>query len=172
MGLLRGVRRRVLAGAVAGAVGTVAMDAVWYVRHRRSGGSDGPLAWEFAQGTSSWDEVSAPGKVGRHLLTRVTGHDVADRWARPTQNAVHWLTGIGWGAQLGLVTVTRLVHPGVRTGLRTGVVAWLTSYAVLPRLGIYQPIWEYDATTLGKDLSAHLAFGATTGCALRVLAGR
>jgi hypothetical protein len=56
----------------------------------------------------------------------------------------------------------------VATGVATGVAAWGTSYAVLGRLGIYQPISEYDRETLVKDLSAHLVFGATLGAVLSV----
>jgi hypothetical protein len=33
-------------------------------------------------------------------------------------------------------------------------------------LGIYQPIAAYDRTTLWKDLSAHLLFGAVVGAVL------
>jgi hypothetical protein len=36
---------------------------------------------------------------------------------------------------------------------------------VLPAAGLYQPIWKYDAKTLAKDLSAHLAYGTGTGVA-------
>jgi hypothetical protein len=34
---------------------------------------------------------------------------------------------------------------------------------------VYEPIWRYDARTLGDDLSAHLVFGAVADGALRVL---
>jgi hypothetical protein len=50
------------------------------------------------------------------------------------------------------------------------VGAFANSYAVLGALGIYQPIWEYDADTLRDDLTAHLVFGAATAVAYRVLA--
>jgi len=36
-------------------------------------------------------------------------------------------------------------------------------------LGVYKPIWEYDARTIWQDLSAHLVYGetkATTAAAL------
>ncbi len=36
-------------GLLAGVIGTVCMDTVRYVMYRRSGGKDGPLAWEFAR---------------------------------------------------------------------------------------------------------------------------
>jgi hypothetical protein len=158
----------VVAGAVAGAVGTVAMDVVWYVRHRRGGGTTGPLAWEFG-GVDGWDDVSAPGQVGKRVAEGFVGHELDDRWAQPTQNLVHWGTGMAWGAQFGLVAGS-LRRRSWAAGLALGPVAWLTSYAVLPIAGVYQPIWEYDAKTLAKDLSAHLVYGAATGAAFTALA--
>ncbi|HEX3613213.1 MAG TPA: hypothetical protein VHU88_16105 [Sporichthyaceae bacterium] len=53
-----------------------------------------------------------------------------------------------------------------------GPTAWLGSYALLPLAKVYQPIWKYDARTLGKDLSAHLVFGAATGTAFAALTHR
>ena len=47
---------------------------------------------------------------------------------------------------------------------------WSAGYVVLPALGVYRPIWEYDLKTLGKDLSAHLVFGVGTAAAFRALA--
>ena len=38
----------VAAGLLAGAVGTVGLDTVHYLKSRRAGGTDSPLAWEFA----------------------------------------------------------------------------------------------------------------------------
>ena len=35
----------VVAGLLAGAVGTVFLDTVAYLKHRRAGGTDSPLAW-------------------------------------------------------------------------------------------------------------------------------
>jgi len=160
----------VAAGAVAGAVGTAAMDAVWYVRHRRGGGRKGPLAWEFG-GVDKWDDVSAPGQLGKRLLEGFLGRDVPDRWAQLTQNVVHWGTGAAWGAELGLVAGSRR-RVSWRAGLALGPVVWLTSYAVLPLAGLYKPMWEYDAPTLAKDLSAHVVYGIATGAAFAALARR
>ena len=42
---------------------------------------------------------------------------------------------------------------------------------ILPLAGVYRPIWEYDARTLGVDLSAHLVFGAATGAVFGALIG-
>jgi hypothetical protein len=53
--------------------------------------------------------------------------------------------------------------------LALGPSAWLSSYAILPLAKVYKPIWEYDARTLGDDLSAHLVFGTATSAAFAVL---
>jgi hypothetical protein len=48
-------------------------------------------------------------------------------------------------------------------------VVWLASYVVMPLAKLYRPIWEYDAKTLAKDLSAHVVYGATTGATFAAL---
>lgn len=52
-----------------------------------------------------------------------------------------------------------------------GTVVFLADYVVLPPTGLYQPIWTYDAKTLGKDWASHLVYGTATGFALRALLG-
>jgi hypothetical protein len=163
--------RSAILGALAGAAGTAAMDALWYRRARRGGSTQGPMQWEFAAGTSSWDDVSAPGKVGHLVLEKMTGGEPPDTWARSTQNAVHWLTGIAWGAQLG-AGLSRARRPRWWWGLGLGATAWGTSYAVLPKVDIYKPIGEYDARTLAQDLSAHLLYGAVAGITYAAAARR
>ena len=44
----------VAAGLLAGAVGTVCLDAVHYLKYRRAGGTDSPVAWEFAP-VENWE---------------------------------------------------------------------------------------------------------------------
>ena len=158
---------RIAIGAVAGAVGTVAMDLVWYGRYRRSGGEDGPLAWEFAGSVDSFEQASAPGQVGKRLADTV-GIELPDSAAATTTNAMHWLTGVGYGVAHAL-----LVHgrPPLLGGVATGVGAVANSYATLGAMGIYEPIWKYDATTVARDVSAHVVFGLATSLAYRALAG-
>src|SRR5215470_13990169 len=93
--------RQLVLGALAGAVGTAAMDYVLYLRYRRDGGKDSFWQWEFASGVDSWDTASAPGRLGEKVEHLVTGEAPPDAWARPTTNLVHWATGIGWGVQYG-----------------------------------------------------------------------
>ena len=163
-----GIVRQLAAGAVAGAVGTAAMDLLLYQRYRRDGGKDAFATWELAAGVTSWEEASAPGLVGQKLERLVTRRPPPDRWARTTTNLVHWATGIGWGLQYGALAGRTAQHPLVRA-LALGPAAWLSGYAVLPLAGVYQPIWEYDARTLGEDLSAHLVFGGVTSAVFAAL---
>ena len=168
MGLIRTVAR----GAIAGAIATAAMDAVWYRRYRAGGGQDPFPTWEFSASASGFgDDAPAPARVGKRIAD-TAGIELADDAAGATNNVVHWMTGIGWGKFAGLATAV-LPFPPLVTGVGTGVTAWATSYAVLGHLGIYKPINEYDRETLWKDLSAHLVFGATMGVVLTVTrAGR
>jgi hypothetical protein len=159
-----GLVRRAVRGAVAGAVGTAAMDLLLYGRYRRGGGKDSLYEWEFASGVMDWTQASAPGQLGQKLERLVIRRPPPDRWARATANIMHWATGIGWGVQYGVLTSRTSRHPLIRA-LALGPVAWLASYAILPLAKVYKPIWKYDARTLTDDLSAHLVFGTATSVA-------
>ncbi|MWB97843.1 hypothetical protein [Agromyces seonyuensis] len=152
------------AGVLAGAVGTLAMDLVWYRRYRRSGGTERFLAWEFAEDTTSWETASAPGQVGLRAFRVALRRTPPDTWARPTTNLVHWATGAGWGVAYALAR--RSVVRSEAAAAALGPAAWLTSYATLPLLGVYRPIWKYDARTLARDLGAHTIFGLATATTL------
>lgn len=156
--------RDVTRGGLAGALGTLAMDGLWYTRAVREGSTRAFLAWETADGLDAWEGAPAPAQVGRKVVEAITNRALADGRARFTTNAVHWATGVAWGA-LGGAVAGRLGRRDVAAGVVTGAVAWSVSYAVLPAIGVYRWPWEYDAKTLGRDLSAHLVYGATTGIA-------
>src|SRR3954453_2428775 len=55
-------------GALAGAVGTAAMDLLLYRRYQRGGGQESLWQWEFAGDVTTWDRASAPGQLGHKLL--------------------------------------------------------------------------------------------------------
>ena len=160
--------RSLAAGVLAGAAGTAAMDYALYRRYRSGGGKDAFWPWESAAGVMSWQEASAPGQLGQKVERAVTGQPPPDDWARATTNAVHWATGIGWGLQYGMLAGTTSRHPWLRA-LALGPAAWLAGYAILPLTKVYKPIWDYDARTLGEDLSAHLVYGAATAAAFAAL---
>jgi hypothetical protein len=151
--------RNLGAGALAGAIGTAAMDLLLYRRYLRDGGKDTLWHWESADGVISWDDASAPGQLGRKALRFATGHEPPDEWARATTNIVHWVTGIGRGGQYGALASLTSRYPWVRA-LAFGPVVWLSGYVILPLAKVYRPIWDYDARTLRDDLSAHIVYGA------------
>jgi hypothetical protein len=155
-------------GVLAGLAGTLAMDLLWYRRYRREGGEDGFLAWETSSGTNSYDEAGAPAQVGRRIVERYLQHELPPASARPMNNAVHLLTGAGWGALHGIASTLSGGLP-VAAGVATGAAAWAASYATLAPAGVYKPMWDYPPGVLWKDLSAHLVFGLGTGVAFRAL---
>jgi hypothetical protein len=153
-------------GLVAGAAGTLAMDALLFSRYRRGGGRDGFAAWETSAGLEKWDDAPAPAQVGRRLVEGLFDRPLP---ARSVNNVTHWAFGLLNGAGYGLVAGS-LRNPRLRYGLPFALGVWGTGYVVLPATGLYQPIWKYDAETLAKDLSAHIVYGLTTAAALNVLA--
>ena len=151
----------VAAGLLAGAVGTVGLDAVHYLKYRREGGTESPLAWEFAP-VSTWETAPDPGQAARRVIEGFTQRKLPDRWAWPISTAAHWAYGSAAATMYGIVAGSaRRPHPAY--GVPFGATVWASSYVVLPEAGLYQPIWKYDAKTLAWDLSAHLAYGAATG---------
>ena len=158
-------------GVAAGALGTAALDLVMYSHYRRDGGTQAPLEWEFSAGVEDWEGAAAPAQVGRRVVEGLFQVELAPRWARLTNNVMHWAYGLLWGAQYGLVagSARRLPH---LSGLVLGPVVFASGYVVLPLTKLYKPIWEYDGATLSKDLSGHMAYGVVTAEAFRLLARR
>ena len=167
---LRNTFGSTIRGAAASAVGTLAMDTLLYRRYRAGGGTSGFLAWETSAGLESWERAPAPALVGKQLVEHGTKRELSPRFARSLNNAVHWGLGLSTGAVYGLVIAPR--QSNLWYGPPFGAAVWAGGYAVLPQLGVYEPIWKYDLKTLGKDLGAHLVFGTATAVAFRLLAGR
>ena len=157
---------------LAGAAGTLAMDLVWFRRYRKAGGTDGFVDWEFSAGTKSYEDAPAPAQVGKRVVEGVFDTELPPESAALMSNAVHWATGMGWGALYGVVAgSTRSAHPAF--GAVLGPMAWATSYLMLGVAELYRPPWEDDAKTLGRDLGAHAVFGLGTAATFRaLLAGR
>jgi hypothetical protein len=158
----------ILRGLVAGAIGTAAMDLVWYRRYRRGGGKEKFLDWELSSDLTSWDNAPAPALIGKRVVEGFTGQPLLPERAGFMNNFMHWAYGIGWGTAYGILAGS-LPRPFVALGLPFGAAVWATGYVVLPQAGVYKPIWEYDPKTLWKDLSAHLAYGTGTAGAFALL---
>lgn len=151
-------------GLIAGAIGTAAMDAVWFVRYRRSGGKSNFLDWEFSSGLCSWDQAPAPAQIGKRLVEGLLDRELPAQRAALVNNLTHWAYGVLGGVQYGIVAGS-LRTPRIRYGLPFGVAVCAISYLVLPAAKLYKPIWEYDLDTLAKDLSAHAVYGLGTATA-------
>jgi uncharacterized membrane protein YagU involved in acid resistance len=152
---------------VAGVVGTLAMDALWYQRYWRNGGTSSFIGWELGEPAQTFSEAGAPAQFAHEVASRLNIELPASS-ARLANNTVHWTTGLGWAVAHSVIrTVTPLAT--LTSGVATGAGAFATSYAVLPRLGIYKQLSEYDGETLWQDLSAHLVFGAAVGIAAGLL---
>jgi hypothetical protein len=159
--------RAVTRGALAGIAGTIAMDAFLYARSRRQGHHQPVLEWEFG-GPSSWDAVAAPAQVGRRLYEGYLQRPLDERWARLTNNVMHWGYGIGWGTVLGVVAGS-VNHRRILIGPVFGATVWSSSYVTLPLAGLYKPIWQYSVSELAPDLAAHLVYGTASAVALALL---
>ena len=158
----------ILRGAAASAVGTLTMDASLYRSYRREGGDAAFPSWELSEGLESWDRAPAPALVAKRGIEGVLKREIPPRYARFLNNATHWGFGLATGAGFGFLLGSRR-KPKVWYGLPFGAAVWAGGYVVLPQLGVYKPIWEYDLETLEKDLSAHLVFGTATAAAFSFL---
>jgi hypothetical protein len=158
----------VAAGLLAGAVGSVGLDAAHYLEYRRKGGTDSPLAWEFAP-VPTWEQAPDPGQVARRVIEGFTHRKLPDRWAFPISTVMHWGYGSGAAALYGILAGS-LRRPHAAYGLPFGAAVWACGYVILPEAGLYKPILEYDAKTLAWDLAGHLAYGAGTGATFWLLA--
>jgi hypothetical protein len=155
-------------GAIAGIVGTLAMDLWMYVRYRREGGTEEFREWEFSGDVTGWDNAPAPAQVGRRVVDGLFERTLPDSRAALTNNIMHWAYSVSAAVGYGMV-VASLRKPRTVYGLLFGAGMWAFSYAILPPMHLYKPITEYDAKTLGKDLAAHLAYGMGTGAAMSLL---
>jgi hypothetical protein len=162
--LLRSIATRLGRGVAAGAAGTIAMDMLGYRRYRHDNGRSSLSDWEFRTTSDGFDDAPAPARVGKWLAS--AAHiDLPDSAATVTNNVVHWTTGLIWGTAAATLHCLPRVR-SVEAGVLTGFLAFATSYAVLPKLGIYRKITSYDARTLAHDLSAHVVFGVVAGTIL------
>jgi hypothetical protein len=145
------------------------MDLAWFARYRKGGGDDGFGSWELSGSSLTWDEAAAPAQVGKRVLEGFLQRELPESWAGPTNNFVHWAYGVMWGSLYGVVAGSA-AKPRLWWGAPFATVVWGSGYVVLPLAKLYKPVWEYDTATLAKDLSAHMAFGAATAVAFRLLA--
>ncbi|MFD7458812.1 MULTISPECIES: hypothetical protein [unclassified Streptomyces] len=150
----------VTAGLLAGAVGTVCLDAVHYLKYRRAGGKDSPLSWEFAP-VENWGNAPEPGQVAKRVVEGFTQRRLPDSSAWLTSTVAHWAYGSAAGAAYGIVAGS-LPRPSPVYGVPFGAAVFAGDYVTLPIAGLYKPIWQYDAKVVAWDFGAHVAYGTGT----------
>src|ERR1700748_848599 len=89
----------VAAALLAGAVGTVCLDAVQDLKYRRAGGTDSPAAWEFAP-VENWETAPDPGQVAKRVIEGFTQRKLPDRSAWLISTIAHWGYGSAGGRAL------------------------------------------------------------------------
>jgi hypothetical protein len=162
--------RSVVCGALAGAVGSLAMDLVWFARYKRGGGESSFLVWEFGSAPTTWEDASAPAKVGKLLYESGTHRELPASEINLTTNVMHWGYAKQWGAIFGVAIGSRS-HLKAWQAPLFGALVWLASYVSLPIAGFYKPIWSYDLKTLWNDLGPHLVYGVATAAAFWITSG-
>jgi hypothetical protein len=160
----------VLRGMVAGAVGTVAMDGVRYARQPQPEQAPGFVAWEKGEQVSGWEDAPAFAQVGKRTAEGLLQRELPDSDARLMRNAVHWGTGVPYGAAYGILAGS-LRKPRPIYGVLLGLAVWALPHVALAPTGLYEPISDLDRQELQTDLGAHLAYGLATALVFRLLAG-
>ena len=160
----------VVKGAVAGIAGTLAMDLALWAQQRSAGAVEDFVSWETSAGLASFDGAPAPAQVGRRILEGYLQQELPPSAARAVNNAMHVLTGTQWGVVHGVLAGTS-GRSGPFSGVRTGLLAWLSSYALLTPAGLYEPIWTYPPAVLAKDAGAHVVYGLSVAATFRLLGG-
>lgn len=152
----------VLAGAVAGAVGSGLMGPVQRLLSR--------ITPERARAREQAvrPEENPTEKVGRVALQTV-GLPVPERQRPKLGQGVHFGYGMAWGAVYGLLRF-RFPRLPPASGLLLGAGLWLLGDELaLPALGLAPPAKRYPKETHLRALAAHLAYGASVEGATRAL---
>jgi uncharacterized membrane protein YagU involved in acid resistance len=138
---------RLVIGAVAGFVGTMAMTSAMRRLHQR-----------------------LPPKERYPLTPRELVDSVLappDELARDITVASHF----AYGAACGALMAAAGTRPGTATGAATGAAVWLGSYmGWIPALNLLDPATEHPARRNALMIWVHLVWGAATAKAIRELA--
>jgi len=152
------IARGVVAGIVAGAVASFAMD-------RFQAAASGFLP------DRGGDAEPATEQAADALSTAATGREIAAADKPLAGQAIHYLLGIGLGTAYAVAAEFR---PSVTTGYGTafGVgTATLLDEAVVPAVGLGDAPWKADLPTQLYSYASHLVFGGVTEFVRRQVAG-
>jgi hypothetical protein len=148
------------AGVIGNAVFTGYQTLQARLRSSDSNGSD-------ESAPDDWSEAPAPAQVGQRIVSGVFERDVSTDQAGLLTNVMHWLYGTSWGALYGVLQETN--HRPVANGVVLAGAVMGADYTLLPAMRVYKPPWEYEPTTLGKDVANHVVYGLAVAGAYRAL---
>ncbi len=143
------VARGVVAGAIAGAAASFAMDRFQAAVSALSSDDDGAQA------------EPATEKAADGVAERVTGREVADENKPLAGQAVHYALGIGLGVLYGVAAEFR---PAVTAGYGSAFglgTATVLDEGVVPAVGLGKAPWQASASSNLYSYVSHLVFGWT-----------
>lgn len=145
------IGRGIVAGAIAGAVASFAMDRFQAATSPRLPSSD-----------DEGDSEPATQQAADALARQVTGAEVPDADKPLAGQAVHYALGIALGVAYGIAAEFR---PAVTAGYGTAFgigTATLLDEGVVPAVGLGEAPWKADAATNLFSYASHLVFGGVT----------
>jgi len=154
-----GLFRGIITGLVAGAVATVLMDVYWKVVQNTLG--ERPEQKPKPGDDNQEKDEPATQIIADKLSEAVTGSEVPEESKAPAGVAVHYSTGLTFGAAYGAIA-TRRAKWGLFAGLLYGAAIWLffdelgmRALKVAPDLRKVPPREHLQA------LGAHLVYGVS-----------
>jgi hypothetical protein len=146
--------RSILRGAVAGAAGTTALNAVTYL----------DMAFRGRPASSTPEETVE--RVADGLDARIPGSDEQQEARKSALGALLGIAaGTGVGAAFGLARATGLRLPAWLAAPAAGVVAMVAGNGPMVALGVTDPR-SWSRVDWMSDVVPHLAYGVVTAVAL------
>ncbi|HYO48423.1 MAG TPA: DUF1440 domain-containing protein [Chloroflexia bacterium] len=166
----RNVFAGLFAGVLAGAAATAAMDGYWAIVQNVPG--ERPEQKPKRGDNNQEKEEPSTQIMADKVSKAVTGHEVPKKHKAEAGVAVHYATGLLWGAAFGALAA-RVPRLGIVAGILYGVFIWLALDEVgLRVLKIAPDAEEVPLEEHVQALGAHLIFGGATGLATRLLLRR
>jgi uncharacterized membrane protein YagU involved in acid resistance len=142
---------RLVIGAIAGFVGTLAMTGAMRRLHGRL------------------PEKERYPLTPREIVDSVAeqaGTEIADEPAKDVTTLAHF----AYGAAMGALISAMNPEPSKRSGALAGTAIWLASYmGWIPAVGALRPASEHPVRRNGLMIGAHIVWGASTAAAMREL---
>lgn len=160
---------RIVAGAVAGAAGVVALNAAGYldmlIRGRPASDMPARVAGKLA------DEMGLPLEFDSDTDVEIAPEDdddepddAADNRREALGALLGMLNGIGIGVAYGILRLILPRPPAWLAGAAIGAAAMAASDYPATRLGLTEPR-DWSATDWASDVLPHMAFGVVTALA-------